>query len=210
MTFPDLSTRRPGRASSRAGRLARGVAVAAATILAAPNARASPDPFSTVTVDAAVLRDVATGDFRDLWRPGAAFHVALATPGPRGVLEASLLPFDNRPAREALPRARMLGTFLGAGGDIALPARLSLRLVARTGVVWMLFDAAGGLPAQDENDLAFGARVSLRRSLGGGWSLEAGGHGVRVLTEPGFDLLFVGGGIARTWDTPGWLRGFLE
>jgi hypothetical protein len=103
-----------------------------------------------------------------------------------------------------------MGTYLGWGMDVPLPANVLLRAGARAGVFWMLYDATADLPAQDENELAFGGRASLHYSLTPAWSVQGGVRAARILTRKEIDFLFAGGGLAWTFSSPGWLRGFLE
>ena len=166
--------------------------------------------FSTITLEGTALAGAGDDDFEDFWDPGFGGEIAVLTPVPHGFLELAAHPFANDPQQEGLPRVRTLGTYLGWGFDVSLPVHLLFRASARTGVSWMLYDATADLPAQDENEVAVGGRASLQYSLSSAFAIQAGMRATRVLTNKEIDFVFVGGGLAWTFSSPDWLRGFLE
>jgi hypothetical protein len=163
-----------------------------------------------VTIEASALGSVDDDLFQSYWDSGFGGEIAALAPVPRGFLEIAAHPFANAPKDDSLPRVRMLATWIGWGADLSIARRVLLRASARTGVMWMLYDATATSAAQDENELAFGARVTVHVPVRGAWSAQAGLRVARILTHEPIDFVFAGGGIAYTFATPGWLRRFLE
>jgi len=166
--------------------------------------------FSTITLEGTALAGSGDQDFEDFWDPGFGGEIAFLTPVPYGFLELAAHPFANSPKEPGLPRVRTLGTYLGWGFDLSLPQHLLFRAGARAGVFWMLYDETAGLPEQDENEVAIGGRASLQYPLTHSLGIQGGLRITRVLTKKEIDFLFVGGGLAWTFSSPDWLRGFLE
>ena len=137
-------------------------------------------------------------------------RVNLAGREPERVLELAAHLFDSTPQRVDLPSVRMLGGFVGWSLAADGPAGIVAHTGVRGGVVWMLFEEPGRPPDRDENELAMGVSVSLRRPVVGDWAATLGVTGFRILTEHPIDLVFAGAGIERTFTSPRWLREGLE
>jgi hypothetical protein len=166
--------------------------------------------FSTITLEGTALASTGDDDFQEFWDPGFGGELAVLTPVPYGFLELAAHPFANDPKQDDLPRIRTLGTYLGWGFDVSLPAHVILRAGARTGVFWMLYDETASTTGKDENEIAVGGRASLQYALTPALGIQAGARFVHVLTKKEMDFFFLGGGLAWTFTTPDWLRGFLE
>ena len=175
-----------------------------------PHDEESRGTFSTITLEGSALVETGGDEFQDFWDPGFGGEIAVLTPVPHGFLELAAHPFANDPKQDDLPPIRTLGTYLGWGFDVSLPLNVLFRAGARTGVFWMLYDATADTPAQDENEVAVGGRASLQYSLTPALGIQAGVRATRVLTHKEIDFFFAGGGLAWTFTSPDWLRGFLE
>jgi hypothetical protein len=177
---------------------------------AASRAEDSAEPFSRFTLELSALGSGADETFDDFWEPGAGGELAALASIPHGSIELAVHAFANDPRSGELPEVDMLMTWLGAGADLPLPGRLTLRGGVRAGVAWMFYDATPTTSEQDENELAFGGRASLEFPVSGAWAIHVDARAARILTHEPIDIVSWGGGISRTFATPEWLRRFLE
>jgi hypothetical protein len=168
-------------------------------------------PFATVAIALDVVTDVNRDALHEVWDPRPGAELTIATPLPRGFLDIAARAQSHAARRAGLRDFRSLSAFAGWGVQAPLPGGLLLRPSARVGFAWMLFEETP--PARDdpdESEAAVGARLALLRGVGGRWAVEGVVQATRLLTRPEIDLVYVGLGIARTLESPAWLRSFLE
>ncbi len=61
-----------------------------------------------------------------------------------------------------------------------------------------------------ESEIGLGLQTRLGYPLSRGWSILVTGDYRRIYTHKRIDYLFIGGGVSYKFESPGWLREFLE
>ena len=186
--------------------------LALAALPAAAQARRSPSvPFGTISLSLAGAVIAERSANLDPWDASPGPEVRALFPFYAGSVElgASQSSFDSR--SDAVPGFRARFVFIGWGVDARPLSRLTWRTGARLGVYDLQFDDES-LPdyARSENEVATELVSELGFDLGRRWSVLGGAGGRVVLTRPRMRQLTLTIGLRRTFDSPEWLRDFLD
>jgi hypothetical protein len=196
------------------GRLAR-AAVAAAALLVTPRATpaaAQRSPaFGTITLGLSITRNINRNAFHERWAPGTGFGATAETPFHAGHVElgAEQLGFDARTA--AAPGFRGRYYFAGWHLQFEPHSRIRLGQGIRLGSFTMRFDDPS-LPEgrRDESEIAIELVTRAAWRLDRRWRATVSGQYRHTWTEPSIRLFNVTAGVSRAFDSPRWLRDFLD
>jgi hypothetical protein len=174
-------------------------------------AQSRPAPFETVDITLTALTDVGHGLFQRDWDPGLAAGVAFAFPFYRGLVETGLQYSHPEPRRDELPGFRSLFVYAGWGATERIGRRVHAHGGIRTGLFVMRFDG-DTIPgfSRRESELGLALRAGLSYFLGPAWHLDASSSYQAVFTRPRIEEVFLSAGIGRRFQSPGWLRDFLD
>ena len=197
------------------GGLARAAVTAAVLMLAPPAASTAsaqrPAAFQTITLGLSVTGNVNRNAFHEQWVPGTGFGATAETPFHAGHVELGVeqLRFDSRSAEA--PRFRGRYYFTGWRLDLAPHARVRLGPGIRLGNFTMRFDDAS-LPEgrRDESEIAIELVTRAAWWVDRRWRASLSGQYRHIWTEPSIRHFNVSAGISRTFDSPRWLRDFLD
>jgi hypothetical protein len=174
-------------------------------------AQRRPAAFETITPSVSLARNLNRNAFHEQWSPGTGIVLAAELPFYAGQVEAGVeqLGYESRSA--GVPGFRGRWFFVGWGLELAPVAPLRLKPGVRLGSYAMRFDEAS-LPEgrRHESEVAFElvSRAALR--LGARWSVSVSGHYRLVDTDPVIRHVNLAAGLSRTFDSPRWLRDFLD
>lgn len=176
-------------------------------------ANADPDkkPFETITLGAHFITGSADDTFEQFWKPTNGARFELSTPFYAGIVQAGVHLFNNDNVTDDLLSFSTAFLYLGWGYEWRLP--LDVR--------WFAGVQAGGshmdtedpnLPeeGQKESEIGVGLQTRFDYPLGRGWSVLVTGDYRRIYTHKRINYLFIGGGVSYTFESPNWLREFLE
>ncbi|HEX6105555.1 MAG TPA: hypothetical protein VFZ26_08230 [Gemmatimonadales bacterium] len=174
-------------------------------------AQSRPEPFQTVDLRLAVLADVSNGALHRYWSPGAAYGAGVALPFYAGTVETGAQYARPSPRRDGVPRFRSLFLYAGWGAEQKLSGRWQAGGGVRVGVLAMRFDGDTiSVPSRRESEMGLALRAALRWMPFDRWFTEAAVTYQSILTRPRTEQVFLSLGIARRFDTPTWLRDFLD
>lgn len=168
-------------------------------------------PFETIGLTLSVVDNVNRNRFHDYWSPNVGAELAAETPFYLGHIELGIeqVGFDAR--RPDVPGYRARYVFIGWGADVAPAAALRWRFGARLGNYGMRFDDES-LPAYRRGESELGTDLATRLAwrVAPAWQLSVSGRYRVVLTEPRIRHAYLAAGVTRTFDSPRWLRDFLD
>jgi hypothetical protein len=155
--------------------------------------------------------DIHRGELYASWDASPALEISLeGSPGPV-LLQAGLEVSDVSGRRPEIPGFLAPTTFLGAGIERPLFGGVLGSATLRTGLYWMYLEESETFgEGTRETELYFATRERLRLPLDPRWSVGLVGQYRVVLTRDRLHQVYVGFAVARGFDTPGWLRAFLE
>ena len=168
-------------------------------------------PFGTIALSLAAAGVAERSGNLDGWEPSPGFEVRALFPFHAGSVEfgAAQTSFDSH--IDGVPGFRARYVFIGWGAAARPIARVAWRTGVRLGVYDLQFDDET-IPdyARSENEIATELVSDLAFDLGRRWSLLGGAGGRVVFTRPRMRQLTVTVGVRRTFDSPEWLRDFLD
>ena len=202
---------RPSSAPARRRRLV--LALLCALVASVPTATAQQRaaPFETLDLSIELLADIHQGTLQRDWSPGPALGIGLAFPFYLGNVELGVQLARPSARYSSLPDFRSLYIYAGWSGTRELGRRLRAEAGVRAGMVGLRFNV-DTLPAfrQHENEPAVTARGALRWTPRDPWFTEAAVAWHTVFTEPRIEQIFLSAGMGRRFQTPTWLRDFLD
>jgi hypothetical protein len=174
-------------------------------------AQARPLPFETLDLGITVLGDVNHGALQEWWSPGPALGIGLTTPFYLGTFELGLQYAHPSALSDDVPGFRSLFVYAGWGGGGALGGGFTAGGGARVGIMAMRFDG-DSLPGDraSESELGVAGRAAVRWMPAGTWYAETSVSYQSVLTQHRMEQVFLAAGVGRRFDTPAWLRDFLD
>jgi hypothetical protein len=174
-------------------------------------AQSRPSPFQTVDLGLTVLADINHGALHRYWSPGPGFAATAALPFYLGSVEAGVQYAHPQALRDDVPGFRSLFIYTGWGGGRELGSGFRAGGGLRVGLLAMRFDG-DSLPdfRRRESELGVAVRAALRWSASGPWFTEAAVSYQSVLTDHHMEQVFLSAGLGRRFDTPRWLRDFLD
>lgn len=168
-------------------------------------------PFETFTLSASYLADVSQNTFHDIWTTRDGGRIQFETPFYLGVAELGFHLYQNDSNDAAVPSFYSFFLYIGWGYEVPLPEGLRWINGFRFGDFHIGFDDDSIQEGvRTESELGVGVFTELRWFVTGRWSLRANAEYRTIYTYRRIDLAFVGVGIGRTFDSPGWLREFFE
>jgi hypothetical protein len=174
-------------------------------------AQQRPAPFETLDVSIELLADVNQGRLQRDWSPGPALGIGLSMPFYLGNAELGVQLASPSARRASQPDFRSLFVYAGWNGTRELGRRLRAQVGVRAGIVALSFDNED-IPAfrQHESEPAVTARGALRWTPLAPWFTEAAVAWHSVFTEPRMEQIFLSAAVGRRFQTPTWLRDFLD
>ena len=171
----------------------------------------STRPFETLTVGAHFLAGSGDDTFEQYWTPAFGGRIELATPFYAGVIQVGAHIFNNESVSDDLLSFSTVFLYLGWGYEWRLPLDARLFAGVQAGGSHMDTDDPD-LPVegQKESEIGLGLQARLGYPISRRWSVQVTGEYRRIYTYKRIDYLFVGGGVNITFESPRWLREFLE
>lgn len=168
-------------------------------------------PFQTTTINVYIAGEVGNTSFHERWAPKTGGRIELEMPFYSGESRLGVHLFKNSAKQEDVPGFRATYVYLGWGGTLGLGRLLAWSNGVNVGDFFMDFAET---PFEDvketESELGFGIDSRLAFVPQSPWSASVGVEYRVVLTNRRLEYLFVSLGIGRRFETPGWLREFLE
>jgi hypothetical protein len=171
----------------------------------------SSKPFGTVALSVGGALEVARSANLAGWDGAPGIEARVLFPFYAGSVELGAAQSSYSSNVAGVPGFRARYVFIGWSAG-ARPARqLVVRAGTRLGVYDLQFDDAS-LPdySRSENEAAAELTTEIDLGLGRRWSAVAGAGGRLVFTEPRMRQLTLSLALRRTFDTPEWLRDFLD
>jgi hypothetical protein len=167
-------------------------------------------PFATFEAGLDYASVFHENEFHDYWEPGAGFAAWAHTPVYAGDLHLGARYLFNRGAQPELPDFGSLYLYLGWSYPISVTGRFVLHPGAALGGNIMSFDSEGGAGIRYETEAAAELFVRAGFRPRDRWRINAAVGWQTMFTYYRIDQAWIQAGISRTFDMPGWLRGFLE
>ena len=175
------------------------------------NAGEHAEPFETITLGAHFVTGSGDDTFERFWKPSAGGRFELATPFYAGIIHTGVHIFNNDNVTDDVLSFSTVFLYLGWGYEWRFPF----------GVEWFAGFQAGGFhmdtddpdlvkEVRTESEIGLGLQTRLGYPLSRGWSILVAGDYRRIYTHKRIDYLFIGCGVSYTFESPGWLREFLE
>ncbi len=105
---------------------------------------------------------------------------------------------------------RLFFLHMGWGPTVELPLGVRWSSGVDVGQVFMRFPQETISFRQTEGEVAYGARTRLSVPVAGGLAVDVGVTWFHVFTSVPIDMTTASVGLRYSFDSPGWLRGFLE
>ncbi len=187
------------------------VIACSAVLLAAPRTSAgqqAAQAFETLRLDLNLVANVNRNTFHEYWSPDPGVELNVAVPFYFGTLEAGFhyASFDGKAPEQ--PDFVSLFPYVGWSYDWRLAPRLDLDTGMRLGSLFTRFERGGETLTEQEFGIGLGSR--FRYAVAGAWSVDLAAEYRVLFTHERMRLLFIAGGISRSFTTPRWLREFLE
>ena len=159
--------------------------------------------FSTLEVSAGVSGRALTEPLSRSWSPSPGLQLSFLAPYGPGAVRLSVEVGQSAARSTSLPDYRTVFPTIEWGFEGAAPLGTRWYAGAGMGAYWMSFARAAN---PDEVEMALVASALLRRDLGAGWLVGAGGRFGRVLTSAPLDQGSVFLEIGRRWGLGGSVR----
>lgn len=195
---------------------ARAAALAAALVLGPPlapllAAQRRTAPFESISIALSLSRNVNRNSFHNQWSPGTGIGGGVELPFYAGAAELGVEHLGFRSRTPEVPGFSARYYYVGWGLEVAPASRVRLKPGIRIGSYAMRFDDAS-LPEGREHESEIALELLSRAAwrVDERWRGSVAAHYRVVLTEPRMRLFTLSAGISRTFDTPKWLRDFLD
>jgi hypothetical protein len=171
----------------------------------------SSTPFGTVALSIGSALEVERSANLASWDGTPGIEARVLFPFYAGSVEFGAKQSSYRSKVAGVPGFRARYVFVGWNAGVHPARRLVVRAGARLGVYDLQFDDET-LPdySRSENEVAAEVTTEADLGLGRRWSAVAGAGGRLVFTEPRMRQLTLSLALRRTFDTPEWLREFLD
>ena len=183
-------------------------------VLASPGVATGADktkPFETFTLSAAYLTDVTRNSFYDFWTPTDGGRIQFETPFYLGVVQLGFHLYQNDSDSVTVPSFLSFFLYIGWGYELGLPAGLEWVNGFRFGDFHVEFDDDSiQEEVRTESELGVSLYTEMRWFATERWSLRVNAEYRTIYTHRRIDMAFVGVGLGRTFDSPGWLREFFD
>jgi hypothetical protein len=171
----------------------------------------SSTPFGTVALSIGSALEVERSANLASWDGAPGVEARVLFPFYAGSVEFGATQSSSRSKVAGVPGFRARYVFVGWNAGVHPARRLVVRAGTRLGVYDLQFDDET-LPdyGRSENEVAAEVTTEADLEMGRRWSAVAGAGGRVVFTEPRMRQLSLTLALRRTFDTPEWLRDFLD
>jgi hypothetical protein len=173
--------------------------------------QSSSTPFGTVALSIGSAVEVERSANLARWDGARGIEARALFPFYAGSVELGATQSSYSSNVTGVPGFRARYVFVGWNAGARPARRLVVRAGTRLGVYDLQFDDET-LPdySRSENEVAAEVTTEADLGLGRRWSAVAGAGGRLVFTEPRMRQLSLSLALRRTFDTPEWLRDFLD
>jgi len=172
---------------------------------------AAQEAFSKLTFGVNILRTEPDENFNRYWNSDLGFEARFETPFYFGDLQAGglLLPFNSKNVEQ--PDFKGYYIFLGWGKKVNLPLRLFFYSSLKAGSFIMNFNLDSlGSTQQVESELGLSLKGGLGINIFSSVQAYTGVEAFRVFTRHKLSFILFSAGLTYTFETPVWIKGFLE
>ncbi|HEY7750721.1 MAG TPA: hypothetical protein VH917_00395 [Ignavibacteriaceae bacterium] len=170
--------------------------------------------FETFSFGGSYVSNVNEETLHNYWSSGSGFEGYFATPFFIGNFQVGLtyLPFEGK--TESYPDFNSYLIYVQWGYRFYLPHNFSLSVDALTGIDQLDFDESAEAIISEgeiaEREIAIGLSSTISFEIVPTWNLNFLTSYQRIYTKERIDLINLSIGLSKSFDSPEWLKDFLE
>ncbi|RKX21430.1 MAG: hypothetical protein DRP35_04310 [Candidatus Zixiibacteriota bacterium] len=169
------------------------------------------EPFDSMTVVLNLNSNFNNNDFHNYWEPKTGFEISGRTNFYSGMIELGITYNKNKSLSIDQPDYNSIYSFVGFGFNYKINNSFSNYIGLRMGDYYMDFDDPDIHPElKSEHEFYLGAITSVQYSLNKRYAFNLSLEHYKIFTYKRIYLWFVSVGVAYSFDSPKWLKEFLQ
>ncbi len=168
-------------------------------------------PFQTISISADYLNNSNRNIFHNYWKPANGIDLNTKTEFYWGKIELGAQLFSVKAQNTEQPDFIAVNMYIGWGLELKLSSKLFLNSSFTVGNYYMNFDDNNiDVNLKSESELYFGLKTGLKYNLGNNYFVNISGRYQIIYTFHRIELSYISIGLGKSFDTPTWLREFLN
>ncbi|MEA1981104.1 MAG: hypothetical protein U9N54_09045 [candidate division Zixibacteria bacterium] len=168
-------------------------------------------PFDSSTIIFNFVSNINSNDFHDYWEPKTSFEFNGRTNFYSGMIELGIIYNKNKSLSIDQPDYNSIYSFVGFGFNYKISNSFSNYTGLRMGNYYMDFDDPDiHSELKSEHELYLGAISSVQYSLNKRYAFNLALEHCKIFTYKRIYLWSVSVGVAYSFDSPKWLKEFLQ
>lgn len=183
-------------------------------VLSLPLFAQNQNAFETFTIGADYTSNINKETLHNYWDSKNGFNAYFSTPFYFGNAQLGLiyLPFEGKTVEYPSYNSNLL--YVQWGYELNLPINFFISFNVLAGVYSLNYDEAAEemiSPGEiSEREFSSGLSSMLGYKIFGGWNLNFSTSYLNIFTSKEINLINISFGLSKTFDSPQWMRDFLE
>ncbi|RKX22614.1 MAG: hypothetical protein DRP51_02125 [Candidatus Zixiibacteriota bacterium] len=167
--------------------------------------------FKTISISAHYLQNSNRNMFHNYWKPANGIDLNGESEFYFGKIELGTQIFSVKARKIEQPDFVAVNMYIGWGLDYKILSKLDIYSGFQVSNYYMNFDDDKiDVNLKSESEFSFGLKTGLKYNIGKSLFVDVSGYYQVIYTYHRIELLYISVGLGKTFETPKWLREFLN